>query len=447
MFGRSGRACLGLIVGAALGSAGAETSARGAEVPEAGKQGEGISLTKVVIYGLKAEEQLQAVAAQLNDDILVHLGEREDLIAVGESEIKVMLAHEKDKAVLMCEDEQRCFAQLQDVIHAEKVITGHLGRLGDTYLVTLKLADTVRAVVERAESAEADAVETLRSPTLEAVDRLLGIGGEAASRPLFQMQIAAEGTKAAVVDLAAHGVEAGLAENLTQLLSLELKKFKGLSVISRDEIQTMLRFEADKQVLQCKSDTSCLVEIGGALGVDYLVSGSVGRLGDAMIITLKLMDVHKAKVVNRASESFRGSEIELAPALRMAAAQLLGKPLTGAGSLQIEANVDEGQLSLDGGAPRAFPPEEGLDSLVAGKHGVTLQSEGYHPLFHETYVFDGQRTNLRLSLEEIPTPWYEEWWPWTILGVVVAGGVATAVVLTLQQQEPDGKVHVTVGGQ
>ena len=45
----------------------------------------------------------------------------------------------------------------------------------------------------------------------------------------------------------------------------------------------------------CTSDTSCLVEIGGALGVDYLVSGSVGKLGDAFVIILKLMDVHEAK--------------------------------------------------------------------------------------------------------------------------------------------------------
>ena len=103
------------------------------------------------------------------------------------------------------------------------------------------------------------------------------------------MQVAAEGTAAAVIDLQTHGVDERLGKNLTQLLSLELKKFKGLSVISRDEVQTMLRFEADKQMLKCTSDTSCLVEIGGALGVDYLVSGSVGRLGDAFVIILKLM--------------------------------------------------------------------------------------------------------------------------------------------------------------
>jgi hypothetical protein len=33
-------------------------------------------------------------------------------------------------------------------------------------------------------------------------------------------------------------------------------------------------------------------------------------------------------------------------------------------------------------------------------------------------------------------PWYKKWWPWTIAGVLVAGGVVTAVVLSSQKAAP-----------
>ena len=57
--------------------------------------------------------------------------------------------------------------------------------------------------------------------------------------------------------------------------------------------------------------------------------------------------------------------------------------------------------------------------------------------------FFTHRRQLRLNLREIPTPWYEEWWPWTIIGVVVAGAVVAVVMV--QSDEPDsGTVRVTI---
>ncbi len=398
---------------------------------------------KVVVYKLKAaDKKLKALAGQLSDDLLIHLGKAANLVILGESEIKVMMRHEKDKKVLMCEDQQRCLAALQTAIQANKVITGHLGRLGDTYVATLKLADTKTTTVERAESAEADKPAALAVALRQAADRLMGLGG-AKARAQFAMKIAPEGTKAAVIDLKAHGVDKVVATNLTQLLSLELKKFKGLSVISRGEIQTMLRFQAEKQVLQCKSDTSCLVEIGGALGVDYLVSGSVGKLGEAHVIMLKLMDVHDAKVVHRSSQSLRGVESDLPLALRFAAWELMGKPLRGKGSLLVKANVDEGSVVLAKRKAVKYPLASPFEGVVVGKRGVSMRAEGYYPKYQETFILDGQTTNLRMSLLEIPTPWYEQWWPWTIIGVVIAGGV-TATVLLLPKDAESGSVKLTV---
>ena len=45
----------------------------------------------------------------------------------------------------------------------------------------------------------------------------------------------------------------------------------------RKDIQDMLALESEKQLLGCSDDTNCLAEIGGALGVSYLVAGNIGK--------------------------------------------------------------------------------------------------------------------------------------------------------------------------
>ncbi len=396
----------------------------------------------LVVYDLEAEEGLEALGKQLTDALLVHLGAKPGLVVVGESELKVMLAHERDKEALrQCQGESACLARISRAADASQVVTGRVGRLGETLLVTLKLSDATRGVVTRGESAAAEREEDLTALTRGAVDRLLDLEGASTER--FRLTVAPSGTKVAVLDLGAYDVSEGLGKNLTQLLSLELKKFEGLGVISRDEIRTLLRFESEKQILQCTNDTSCLLEIGGALGVDYLVSGSVGRLGDAFVIALKLMDIGKAAVVSRVSESFQGAESHLPQALRFATWSLLGKPADGTGSLRLSANVDEGQLVLDGGEPVAWPVEGPLADLSVGRHGVSLSSEDHFAVYQEVYVEPGRRTDLRLQLVERPRPWYTRWWTWTAFGTLVAAGV-TAVVLLTEDAPDDGEVVVTV---
>jgi hypothetical protein len=45
----------------------------------------------------------------------------------------------------------------------------------------------------------------------------------------------------------------------------------------------MLALEQAKQSVGCGSDMACLAEIGGALGADYLITGSVLLVGDTYL--------------------------------------------------------------------------------------------------------------------------------------------------------------------
>jgi TolB-like protein len=398
--------------------------------------------TNVLVFNLEATKTLQGLAKQLTDEILLTLGKEAGLNVVGESEIALMLKHEKDKELLTCTNDTSCLARISGSLQAEKSIVGSVGQLGETFVVTLKLTDTKKVSVEAGESVSSEEERDLVELVGKAARRLLGLeaGGEQAK---FKLQIAAEGTKVAVMELAGQDLKAGAAANLTDLLCLELKKFEGLNVVSRSEIETMLQYQVDKMVLQCKSDTSCLVEIGGALGVDYLVSGGLGRLGKAFVVNLKLLDINRAQPVNRVSETFEGDETELPRALRFATLRLLGWVPEGAGAVKLASNVDKGgSIVIDGAKPQPFPLKTPLGEMAVGKHGFDLSAKGYFNSYREGYVEPGKTTQLRIDLKERPKPWFKRWYTWTIIGVVLTGGAA--VIIWAATKEPDsGTVTVT----
>ena len=230
--------------------------------------------TRVAVNTLAAPEELADLSAQLTEHLLIELGRSSELIVISESELKMLVKNAEDRAALTdCDTAESCFASVSQAAHAEKIMTGHVGTWGRGFIVTLKRSDVQRAVFEQGESCTADNREELFACATEAAKSLFG-GGR--SGPAFTLSETAAKTELAVLDLDAYDLSEGLAETLTQLMALELKRVPGVSVISRDEVKAMFQFEFDKQALKCESDMACLAEIGGAMGVDYLVAGGIG---------------------------------------------------------------------------------------------------------------------------------------------------------------------------
>ena len=73
-------------------------------------------------------------------------------------------------------------------------------------------------------------------------------------------------------------------------------------VLDRAAITNMLDFEAERQAVGC-SDEDCLAEIGDALGVTLLVTGSIAVLEGSHLVSLRVMNLEKARVEARVTES------------------------------------------------------------------------------------------------------------------------------------------------
>ncbi len=167
-----------------------------------------------------------------------------------------------------------------------------------------------------------------------AILTVLGLGLSVLLLPAAAAGSAAEvtplGGRILVLDLLGESVEAPLRQTLTGVLTSAVRRAAPVAeVVSTEDVRTLLGVEAQKQLLGCGED-NCFAEIAGSLGADHIVAGTVGRVGDAFALTLRLLDPSKAGVVRSiARETPEGREALLA-LVRAAGLELIDPARTGA---------------------------------------------------------------------------------------------------------------------
>lgn len=73
-------------------------------------------------------------------------------------------------------------------------------------------------------------------------------------------------------------------------------------VTTQREIATLLGLERQKQLLGCTdASVNCVAELAGALGVDGVVSGSVGKLGSAYTVNVKIVSARDGSALGARS--------------------------------------------------------------------------------------------------------------------------------------------------
>ena len=93
-----------------------------------------------------------------------------------------------------------------------------------------------------------------------------------------------------------HGVSSGMGDLVNEMILVRLKNGDRFSsVVGGSDMAAMIDLEAQKQALGCAED-SCLAELGGALGVPYMLNASIGKMGTLMVLTVKIIAVEEAKV-------------------------------------------------------------------------------------------------------------------------------------------------------
>ncbi len=115
--------------------------------------------------------------------------------------------------------------------------------------------------------------------------------------------------KVAVLELQANGVDEATCATLSQILIEGLAAGGGVSVLGRSDLGKILSLEQMKLLLGCpQEDPACAVERGRALGDAVLVWGTVGRVGDRVVISAAAIDMRAEKTLGRQSRSVSAND-------------------------------------------------------------------------------------------------------------------------------------------
>ncbi len=399
------------------------------------------SSPRVIVLELEAKGVKPELVQQMTDALLLATQQVPGFQVMGRDEIRIILEHEGQRQALACSDDS-CLADLGQMLKGDYVLSGSVGKVGEVFLINARLFDVKRVVVHaRATATALNAEELLAAAGRVAQDLLAPQAGRGAGqKSAYSLVLGEDETKIAVLNLSSSGSTEHVAENLTQVIVVELKQIKGLSLITRDEIKSILSFEQDRQLLGC-DDSSCLAELGGALGVEYLLTGNVGQMGATYLLHLKLINIREATVANRVAESFTGDESQLLNAAKFTARRLLGRLPEGEGGLEVRPSVASARLLVDGQEALVSAEQQ----IKAGKVNLRLEADGFQPWIGDAYVDTGRLTRLDVELVELPTAWYQEWWLWTSVGTVIATGAALGFYYGFSQGPNTASLDIQAG--
>lgn len=105
------------------------------------------------------------------------------------------------------------------------------------------------------------------------------------------------------------------------------------TVVERSQMDMILKEQGFQQTGVC-SEASCIVEVGQLLAVHKMVGGSIGKVGNAYSVNLKIIDVKTGKIERQVADDIASTKEELVSfhirnvARKMAGLVKEAKPLT-----------------------------------------------------------------------------------------------------------------------
>lgn len=109
----------------------------------------------------------------------------------------------------------------------------------------------------------------------------------------------------AVNTLDGRGISPDEAATLTDVLRSKLMNTGKYEVMERGQMETILQEQAFQQSGAC-TDQECIVEMGQILGIEQIIAGSIGKVGSAYSINVRIISVATGKILNSVSHNYTG---------------------------------------------------------------------------------------------------------------------------------------------
>ncbi len=127
---------------------------------------------------------------------------------------------------------------------------------------------------------------------------------------------------AAVLDFEGSGITTQEAQVLTQRLGSELVQTDALIMVERNQMSEIME-EQGFQQSGCTS-AECAAEIGALLGVQKMITGSFGKIGNSYTIEARMFAVETGETEKTVSKTYKGEVDGLLTQIQIVAWELVG---------------------------------------------------------------------------------------------------------------------------
>lgn len=128
-------------------------------------------------------------------------------------------------------------------------------------------------------------------------------------------------SRVVVPNFAADGVAPEIARTATRVFAEQLMRAGTWDVSTPQEITALLSYAQQQMLIGCDGGAQCATNVGKALGADQLVTGTVGKVGDRLVVTASLIRLADGTVERRTSRD--APESGLLDTVREAATDLV----------------------------------------------------------------------------------------------------------------------------
>ena len=141
---------------------------------------------------------------------------------------------------------------------------------------------------------------------------------------LFVVCLPAQDTRptVAILDFEGQGISAQEVQTLTERMRSEIGSTNAIRLIERKAIESIM---AEQGLAQsgCVSD-ECAAEVGQLLGVQFMINGTIGKLGDKYTIDVKMFSVETGEAERTVSSTHDGDIAGLLTEMQILAWEIVG---------------------------------------------------------------------------------------------------------------------------
>ena len=231
------------------------------------------------------------------------------------------------------------------------MISGSIGKLGSTFTVDIKLVSVTTGAAERTKTA------SFTGPIAGLITEMeilaWEISGLKAPQSLLMKRSDAQKAgkiTVAVLDFSPRGISNLEAQTLTDRFATEINKTGAAILVDRNVVNEVMQEQGYTQA-ECSSE-ECAAEVGAMLGVQYMISGALGKLGETYTIDAKMFEVATGAAEKTINTTYAGRVDGLITEIEILAWEMMG--LKAPNSLLRKRKGGDAQISSSLGQKSRF---------------------------------------------------------------------------------------------